>query len=215
MTPRSYDMTKRAQAAEDTRRRIVEATARLHAEHGVFGTSWKQIAEEADVSVATVYLHFPSLDELLPACGSLVMQRVRPPRPDSAAEVIGDADGLEERLGRVARELFDFYERGGPYIEVDVRERQLPAMREWEQYLLDLVEAFVREALAGTRTKGATLSSVRALLDLSTFKSFRARGVAPDTAARIVAQLATVLVERAGSDGIRSTKRKRRDDAGR
>lgn len=209
MTPRSYDMTKRARAREETRRRIVEATARLHAEHGVLGTSWKQIADEADVSVATVYGHFPSLDELLPACGSLVMERVRPPSLEAAAAVVGDAEGLEKRLFRVARELFDFYERGGPYIEVDVRERQLPQMQSWEQHLLDLVAAYVREALAQIRATEPTFLSVCALLDLPTFKAFRARGVAPEAAAGIAAQLAAALVERAPS-GRRPRKQQRR-----
>ena len=188
-------MTNRARAREQTRRRIVEATARLHAEHGVLGTSWKQIADEADVSVATVYAHFPSLEELLPACGSLVMERVQPPSPDAAAEVVGEGGDLEERLGRAARELFAFYERGGPHIEVDVRERQLPEMQGWERYMLDLVAAFVREALPPADLPPATFSGVCALLDLPTFKAFRTRGVAPEPAASIAAHLATVLVQ--------------------
>lgn len=188
-------MTNRARARDETRRRIVEATARLHAEHGVLGTSWKQIADEADVSVATVYGHFPSLDELLPACGSLVMERVQPPSLDAAAEVVGEAGDLEDRLCRAAHELFAFYERGGPYIEVDVRERQLPDMQRWEQYMQDLVAAFVREALARTDVRKAKFSSVCALLDLPTFKAFRARGVAPKAAAGTAAHLATVLVQ--------------------
>ena len=86
-------MTRRAAAREETRRRIVEATAKLHGERGVFGTSWRDIAGEADVSVATVYSHFPSLDELIPACGQLVMERVRPPSSAAAAEIVGDANG--------------------------------------------------------------------------------------------------------------------------
>ena len=211
MTPRSYDMTNRARAREETRRRIVEATARLHAENGVLGTSWKEIADAADVSVATVYAHFPSLEELLPACGSLVMERVRPPSLEAAVEVVGDAETLEERLLRVARELFDFYERGGPYIEVDVRERQLPEMQQWEQYLLDLVAAYVREALAQTKRTRTTLASVCALLDLPTFRAFRARRTSPEAAAEIVAELATVLVERAQADsGKQPTRRRKR-----
>jgi AcrR family transcriptional regulator len=210
MTPRSYDMTKRARAREETRKRIVEATARLHAEHGVLGTSWKQIAEEADVSVATVYAHFPSLDELLPACGLLVMERVQPPSLEAAAELVGATGDLEERLGRAARELFAFYERGGPYIEVDVRERQLPEMQEWEQYMLSLVAAFVREALAQTDVPESTFSSVCALLDLPTFKAFSARGVAPEEAAGIAAQLAAVLVERTQAVAVQDKKRRRK-----
>src|SRR5680860_518485 len=190
MMPRTYDMSKRALAREETQRRIVEATAKLHGENGVFGTSWQDIAKEADVSVATVYAHFPSLDELLPACGALVMERVRPPNPESAAEIVGDAQGLEERLERVARELFDFYERGGPHIEVDVRERQLPGMREWEAYLRDTVAALVREALIGTRPDARTIRLLSAFFDLPTFKALRTRGVAPKTAAATVARIA-------------------------
>ena len=193
--PRTYDMSKRTLAREETRQRIVEATAKLHGEHGVLGTTWQAIAKEADVSVATVYAHFPSLNELLPACGAHVMERVRPPRPESASEIIGGADSLEERLERVADELYGFYERGGPHIEVDVRERQLPGMRKWETYLVDTVTAFVREALAPGRANARTVQLVGALFDLSTFKSFRNRGVAPRTAARAVARVAAALVD--------------------
>jgi AcrR family transcriptional regulator len=188
-------MSKRALAREETRRRIVEATAKLHGENGVFGTSWQDIAKEADVSVATVYAHFPSLDELLPACGALVMERVRPPSPDSAIEIIGDAQGLQERLERVARELFAFYERGGPHIEVDVRERRLPGMSEWEAQQRETVAALVREALAGTRSDARTMRLVSAFFDLPTFRALRSRGVAPRTAAKTVAQVAVCLLQ--------------------
>jgi AcrR family transcriptional regulator len=189
-------MSKRALAREETRRRIVEATAKLHGENGVFGTSWQDIAKEADVSVATVYSHFPSLDELLPACGALVMERVRPPSPESATEIIGDAQGVQDRLERVARELFAFYERGGPHIEVDVRERQLPGMREWEAHQRDTVTALVRAALAETRPDARTVRLVSAFFDLATFKALRTRGVAPRKAAQTVAEIAACLLER-------------------
>lgn len=195
--PRKYDMSRRALAREETRRRIVRATAKLHGENGVLGTSWQDIAKEADVSVATVYAHFPSLEELLPACGALVMERVRPPRPESSTEIIGGARSLEERFERVATELFDFYERGGPHIEVDVRERQLPGMREWETYLLDTVTAFVRAALAQEHPDAHTIRLVSAFFDLSTFKALRNRGVARKTAAKTVARAAASLLENA------------------
>src|SRR5215212_5950255 len=144
---RSYDMARRAAARNDTRNRIVEATVKLHGEKGVLGTSWQDIAREADLSVSTVYAHFPYGEELLPACGQLVMSRVRPPSASSADEIVGDATSTRERLKRVARELFAFYERGGPHIEVDIRERELPGMREWEESQRATVAALVRAAL--------------------------------------------------------------------
>lgn len=193
--PRKYDMSKRAAAREETRRRIVEATAKLHGERGVFGTSWRDIADEADVSVATVYSHFPSLDELLPACGQLVMEHARPPSLEAVRDVVGDADDLRERLSRVAHELFAFYERGGPHLEVDARERELPGMREWEESQRATVLAFVREALG--RHGGARKARVvSAFYDLPTYTALRTRGVSPNRAADTVADLAACLVQR-------------------
>lgn len=194
MAPRKYDMNRRSRARDETRQRIVEATAKLHAENGVLGTSWRDIAREADVSVATVYAHFPSLDELLPACGQHVMEQVRPPQAEQAVEIMGDAVDPGERLLRVARELFGFYERGGPHIEVDVRERQLPGMREWEEHQRATVLAFVRAAL-GSRGDARTATRVAALFDLPTYKALRTRGVGKEAAAAMVAQLAVCFVE--------------------
>jgi len=193
--PRKYDMSRRAAAREETRRRIVEATAKLHGERGVFGTSWRDIAEEADVSVATVYSYFPSLDQLLPACGQLVMERARPPSPDAASAIIGDAEDVRERLRRIARELFGFYERGGPHIEVDIRERELPGMREWEEFQRATVVAFVREALAG-HADPRKARPVSAFFDLSTYKALRSRGASPNRAVEMAVQAAACLVKR-------------------
>lgn len=146
--------------------------------------------------MATVYAHFPSLDELLPACGDLVMERIRPPRPEQAGMIVGDAEGLEERLRRVARELFAFYERGGPHIEVDVRERRLPGMGEWERLQRATVTAFVREALAAERSGARTVELASGFLDLPTFRALRARGVGPRKAADTVAEALACLLER-------------------
>jgi AcrR family transcriptional regulator len=187
-------MSRRAVSRNETRNRIVEATAKLHGERGVLGTTWQDIAREADVSVSTVYAHFPSLDELLPACGQLVMSRVRPPTARDADEVIGDAHGTRERLLRVARALFSFYERGGPHIEVDIRERQLPGMREWEESQRATVAALVGAALAGEAPKEASLRLISAFFDLPTYKALRTRGVSTKRAAETVVEVALGLL---------------------
>lgn len=56
-------LTRRAASRKETRERIVEATAKRHGERGCW-TTWHDIAHEVDLSVSTVYAHFPSLDEL-------------------------------------------------------------------------------------------------------------------------------------------------------
>jgi AcrR family transcriptional regulator len=187
-------MARRAASRDETRNRIVEATAKLHGERGVLGTSWQDIAREADVSVSTVYAHFPSLNELLPACGQLVMSRVRPPAASDADEIIGDARGTRERLLRVARALFSFYERGGAHIEVDIRERQLPGMREWEESQRATVAALVGAALVDEVPTAASLRLISAFFDLPTYKALRLRGVSTKRAAETVAEVARGLL---------------------
>lgn len=189
MTPREYDMTTRAAVAEETRRRILDATIELHTAKGIFGTSWQDIARRADVSVGTVYRHFPSLAELVPACGELLFERTRPPSPEDAAGVVGDETDPVVRLERAAAALFSFYERAGEHIDSDPRERELPEVREWEEYLRATVTAFVREALRDRRIDGRTLQLVSALFDYRTYSALRTRGVGSRRAASAVSAM--------------------------
>ncbi len=178
MTPRKYSMGKRRAAVEETRRHIVEATLALHTEKGMFDTSWKDIAERADVSVATVYKHFPSLDELVPACGALIMAITEPPSLEDAPRIFGEARALEERIGRLISEMLDFYERGEPYMEVGPKERQLPAVQGWEAGMRATREGLVREVLRPIRPDERTVRTLSALLDFPVYKSFRRHDVA-------------------------------------
>jgi AcrR family transcriptional regulator len=177
-------MDKRRAAVEATRRRILEATLALHAQKGIFGTSWQDIARRADVSVGTVYKHFPSLEELVPACGELVYAITRPPSLDDAPEIFAGAGSIEERLERLVSELFDFYERGTPYIETDFQERRLPAVAEWEAYMRATIAGLVREALDPAGPDERAVQAVSALLDFSTYKSFLDRDIQKDQAAK-------------------------------
>ena len=186
MAPRKYTMDRRRAAVEETRRRILEATLSLHAEKGILGTSWQEIARRADVSVGTVYKHFPSLDELVPACGELMYNITRPPSLEDTSQIFAGAGTLEERLERLISELFDFYERGASYIETDFQERQLPAVQEWEAYWRATIEGLTREALHPGQPDQRTVQAVGALIDFSVFKSFSERGIPKEQAAEIM-----------------------------
>src|SRR4051794_6675060 len=122
MSPRNYDMSKRAAAVAQTRRRIVEATRALHAEQGIAATSWDDIAARAGVGVGTVYRHFPSLDELIPACGELTMQVVALPDAGHVPELFEGLDTPAERIERLVAEVFGIYERGAPALRAIRRE---------------------------------------------------------------------------------------------
>jgi AcrR family transcriptional regulator len=179
-------MGKRRVAVEETRQRILEATLALHSEKGIFGTSWQDIAQRADVSVATVYKHFPSLDELVPACGELMYAITRPPSLEHAPQIFAGARSLEERLERLISELFDFYERGASYIETDFQERQLPAVQEWEAHMRATIEGLTHEALSPVTPDERTVQAASTLVDFSVFKSFMERDIPKEQAKEIM-----------------------------
>jgi AcrR family transcriptional regulator len=103
---RRYEMKRRAERQDDTRRRIVEATIALHAEVGT-SASITSIAERAGVSRLTVYRHFPDERSLLSACTGTYFEANPPPDPTAWAWTIDPVDRLRTGLG----ELYAFYRR--------------------------------------------------------------------------------------------------------
>lgn len=112
---RPYRKRRRAEREAETRRRITEATVRLHGTLGPARTTIKDVAAGAGVQRATVYRHFPDLESLFGAC-SAHWASLNPP-PDPAA---WEGKPLDEAL----TELYAWYEWGEPML-VNVR-RDLP-----------------------------------------------------------------------------------------
>ena len=73
-------MRKRAEQADQTRQRIVEAAVHLHGTVGPAATTIAGIAEQAGVTRLTVYRHFPDEVALYLACTCTGCPQV-PPRP--------------------------------------------------------------------------------------------------------------------------------------
>jgi AcrR family transcriptional regulator len=102
---RTYQLKRRAERQDETRRRIVEATAALHQEIGPAATTISAIAERAGVERLTVYRHFPNESELFSACQHIF--RANHPRPEiNAWEAIA---GPEKRLRRALQETYAYY----------------------------------------------------------------------------------------------------------
>ena len=85
-TPRrKYELRRRAESMQETRRRITEATVELHGTVGPARTTISLIAERAEVQRHTVYRHFPTEEDLLTACSAHYWDRHPwPDRPGSA-----------------------------------------------------------------------------------------------------------------------------------
>lgn len=107
---RKYELKKRAERLEETRRRITEATVELHRTVGPAATRISEIARRAGVQRVTVYNHFPDQASLLAAC-SAHWQALHP-RPDPAAWRA--IDDLGERLRLGLRELYAWYRETEP-----------------------------------------------------------------------------------------------------
>src|SRR5689334_2992341 len=116
MSPRNYTMVKRAAGLADTRARIISATVQAHRELGIQRTSWDEIARRAGVGVGTVYRHFRSLDDLLPACGQVVEETMALPTGDEIAHAFDADRSTRARSHRLAQIVFDIYEQAAPFI---------------------------------------------------------------------------------------------------
>ena len=102
-----YELKKRAERQQQTRRRIVEAAIALHTEVGPARTSISAIAERAGVQRHTVYSHFPEELDLAMACSGLHIELHPLPDPELLLAI---EDG-EERLRAGLEALYAHYER--------------------------------------------------------------------------------------------------------
>ena len=96
--PRKYELRRRAERQEETRRRIVEATVALHETLGPGRTTISDIASRAGVERATVYRHFPDERSLFTACTGHYLAQNPPPDPGSWAEISDPVSRLRTAL---------------------------------------------------------------------------------------------------------------------
>src|SRR5918999_1487772 len=106
ITKRTYDRSNRARQAGETRRRIVEAAARLFVRDGYAATSMAAIAEEAGVAVPTVYAGLRSKAGVLRAVVDLTIRGdvdAAPLASRAAWQAIEREQDPRERLALFAR----------------------------------------------------------------------------------------------------------------
>ncbi|MEZ5831861.1 MAG: helix-turn-helix domain-containing protein [Dongiaceae bacterium] len=184
MKRRPYELKRRAESADETRRRLVQATFALHSEQGIAATTMKQIAERAGVGVGTVYHHFSTLDETVMACGQMVMATYPPP----TEAVLAGAVTMKDRLFRLARAIFTHLDQ----IVFDrVREdlERIPAMSHVvKQEAQNRIE-LMRTALAPFAIDRDLIRVSAALLDIGVYRSLQRAGLSLDQAADAIADL--------------------------
>ena len=190
-------MSKRAAAAAETRRRIVAATRELHGERGIAATSWDDIAARAGVGVGTVYRHFPSLDELIPACGEITMQVLAVPDTSAVPALFEHAGTPAERIARLVREVFAIYERGAPELRAIRREGDVHPRVAHDRDALDAsLSALVDTALDPLDVTPRDRAVARALVDLNTWDALRDQSVEPADCVHAISDILTRRLRR-------------------
>ena len=128
---RTYRSPRRAAQARETRRHLLEVSARLFAERGYVGTSFDAVAAAAGVGRTTVFAHFPTKSAMLKAAYDVTLVGddepiALPDRPESLAvradpDPVRYLDGYAGIATGVSRRLSPIYEaiRGAAYVDPD------------------------------------------------------------------------------------------------
>lgn len=194
MARRQYRMDKRAGAAEETRRRIVDACFELHCRKGIAATTMTEIAEQAGVSVGTVYHHFPRYEDAIAACGAHAAVKVPPPGPG----IFDGLDKLEDRLGALAAAVFGYFEQLEVFDLIRADRHRYEVVQGFvDQEAADRL-ALARSALTPFGVDDRDIHLAAALLDVSVHDALRRAGFSTAEAARdLAATLYARLKERA------------------
>ena len=163
---RKYELKKRAEQMEETRRRITEATVELHRTVGPAATQVSEIARRAGVQRLTVYNHFPDEAALFAACSA--HWRALHPAPDPAAWLETTDPGERLRLG--LSELYGWYRETEPMTANIIRDAEtVVAMRPFvEEGLGGYLESVRRVLGASIHVRGRRVARVDAALRAAT-----------------------------------------------
>ena len=185
--PRPYSIHKRAAQQAQTRRRIVDATFALHAERGIRGTKPADIAARADVALTTFYKHFPTIDDLVRACGAHGREQTPPPDPATLAALPRDPS---VRIAATVRALFEYYQAREPWLYTGrTEERHFRDVQLGMAHLREVRDGFVRAALAPARAARETVGVAMALVDFWAWRTLRREvGLTQEEVIRSVAE---------------------------
>jgi AcrR family transcriptional regulator len=189
---RQYNSSRRRKAAEQTRRDILQAALKLHAE-GV--TEFEPLAREAGCSVATVRKHFPTKETLFQNCTRTFAETLV--LPDLAH--LGGIGDARQRIEASVAELCRIHEAMFGYAWLGAQQRgDSPTLdREMDAYegLADAVSEIV------TPPGSTRAALVRGLLDFLTYRALRRSGrlSEQEAAAELAAAIYTLTHSEAGN----------------
>ena len=184
MKPRTYQLGRRAESADETRRRLVQATFELHGEQGIAATTMKQIADRAGVGVGTVYHHFATVEDTVAACAAHVQQAL----PMPGAAIFAGIGPMRERVLRLARAVFGHHEQV-PFDIVLADQDKVPVLKDVVTEEQAQRMALTGAALAPFAVDRDLVRVVAALLDVGVYRSLQRIGLSLEDAAIAIADV--------------------------
>lgn len=182
-----------------TRQQIVEAAKALHAQRGVLATSWQDIAERAGVSPVTVYRHFRSLVELIPACAQSFVESVNPITEEEARIAFAQLGSSTARLERLIQDDCACYERGRDWFHAAMRESDLiPELGAVVSSQQATLRTLIHAALEGQSQPTELVSALQAVIDFPFWWSLVDAGVPEKTVPSVMLTICNALVVRHG-----------------
>jgi AcrR family transcriptional regulator len=182
---RKYELKRRAERQEQTRRRIVEAAIQLHRTKGPARTTVSDIARLAGVQRHTLYRHFPDERELGLACSGLFFELNAPPDPSSWSLIADPGERLRTGLSA----LYAWYDDVEDMFSCVLRDAEVDSLA---RELMDLRSrapmGLVRHALAEGMPRAERVQAALDLaLDFHAWRRLARSGLSPEEAAEVMA----------------------------
>lgn len=197
MTPRAYNLGRRASSAAATRRRILDATLALLQDVGVERTTLTAVARRADVARGTIVHHFGSWGGLLEAVLDDILEMLEVPDE----RILDGVEGREERIRAFVRAMVAFQERSEPWWPIFAQEMDRPEVRKRDaEYWASFARLQAATLGPGLSDDGSAGAAILALTHPSTagtfFWAFERAGRTRDEARRLIEDLAIDAVGR-------------------
>jgi AcrR family transcriptional regulator len=178
---RTYELKRRAETQQQTRERIIESAAELHATIGPAKTTISAVAEHAGVRRSTVYRHFQDETALIVAC-SIHWQNENQPPDLSPWTAIENPD---KRLNAALTDLYRYYGTTGLMLDNVLRdEREMPILTElltrFREYMAVAHDILMGGRHLTTADRRRTSSAIGHAINFTTWRSLTRDNQATD-----------------------------------
>jgi len=165
---RSYELKRRGESQDRTRRKIIEAAIHLHQTKGLAATSMSDIANKAKVGKVTVYRHFPDMASMVGACSGTYFERHPLPDPDAWLS-IKDAT---ERLRQGLRDTYAYHRATEAMMnQVLAEARDLPVMDPYNDHWRKARDVLAAAWSAPDRRKRNLPAAIALALSFDTWRT--------------------------------------------